>query len=559
MSIHAWVFLNMNWGCKMKFLSLSVKQMILSMVIFVLLLMLSMGAMNLMNSRKMDGAIQFSNDTATAVRRQMDADMMHDAIRSDVLAALLSSREGGGLDQLSGIEQDLDAHIKRLNKNLADNANTDLGLDVHRQSQAVMPVMSQYTTAAKGLVSAAKGSYAAAKLILPDFEKDFTTLEGEMEKLSDSIQKTSEEATQTSNQALRSSLTWGIAIIAFAFVFLSLIGFTMYSRIVKPLVKLCDTAKKVTKDYDLTLRAPLTEDNEIGKTVLTFNILIQNLQTIVSDVRVNSQRILSGSEKLVHESSTTRSSSMAQTEASNRIASDMEDLSVSFDSISEHAQEMLQASSKSAERAMHGANTVDEASRAMQDIAASVEGTSGAIREVGAKTEEISHIVGIIKEIADQTNLLALNAAIEAARAGEQGRGFAVVADEVRKLAERTASSTLEITTMIGEIQDVARQAVVRMSDAVDSVQGGVKLAHKARDVMHEVAQSARDESRSVGDMSQSLREQTATGQDIAKNVLQVAEMTTVNNRAAAEIEELAKELALVSRSLESHVSCFKT
>ncbi len=542
----------------MRIISLSVKQMILSMVTFVLLLMLLMGAMNLLNSHKMDGAIQFSNDTATAVRLQMDADMMHDAIRADVLAALLASREGG-LDQLSGIEQDLDAHITRLNKNLAENAQINLSPETNQHIQTVLPAMEQYTTAAKELVSAAKTSYASAAPKLPAFQKEFTALEAEMEKLADAIEKISDEAAHVSNQALRSNLHWEIAIIAFAFVFLSLLGLSMYNRIVKPLVKLCVTAEKVTRNYDLTLRAPFTEDNEIGKTVQTFNLLMQNLQTIVSDVRDNSQRILTDSAQLVQESATTRESNMAQSESSNRIASDMEELSVSFDSISEHAQSVLQASAQSAEQAMQGAATVDEASHAMQDIATSVEATSSAIRELGTKTEEISRIVGIIKEIADQTNLLALNAAIEAARAGEQGRGFAVVADEVRKLAERTATSTLEITSMIGEIQGVAQQAVARMGDAVNNVQGGVGLAHKARDVMHEVAQSARDGSRSVGDMSQSLREQTATGQDIAKNIQKVADMTGVNNQAAVKIEQLAQELAVVSRALESHVSRFKT
>ncbi len=147
----------------------------------------------------------------------------------------------------------------------------------------------------------------------------------------------------------------------------------------------------------------------------------------------------------------------------------------------------------------------------INEIAGSVDQASTSIRELGTQSERISSVVAVIREVADQTNLLALNAAIEAARAGEQGRGFAVVADEVRKLAERTAMSTREISEMVESVRSGARAAVERMELAVVRVSAGVERAEGASTSIREIGAASRNAVGMVSEITDAIREQTTT------------------------------------------------
>jgi methyl-accepting chemotaxis protein len=163
-----------------------------------------------------------------------------------------------------------------------------------------------------------------------------------------------------------------------------------------------------------------------------------------------------------------------------------------------------------------------------------------------------------IREIADQTNLLALNAAIEAARAGEQGRGFAVVADEVRKLAERTSASTTEISGMVENIQHGTRNAVQSMEDGVKQAGKGVELAGQAGGSITEIRDGALRVMQVVNNISDSIREQGATSNDIAKSIEQIAQMSEESASAVQHTADAARHLQQLSSSLHSSVSRFK-
>jgi methyl-accepting chemotaxis protein len=240
------------------------------------------------------------------------------------------------------------------------------------------------------------------------------------------------------------------------------------------------------------------------------------------------------------------------------MAAAVEELTTSFAQIHGNANESLAATSEAAQSALKGDRVIGQTSDAMTSIVGSVQGAASVIERVGTQSHDISTIVQVIREVADQTNLLALNAAIEAARAGEQGRGFAVVADEVRKLAEKTTSSAAEITRMIEAVQHSSGQAVGDIRLVVEQVQQISSQSQDARAAMQEIrAQSEKSEGYSR-DITAALGEQSSASTLIAQNVETVARMSDENAGNVSRAEQAMRKLEAESRALQEAVSRFK-
>lgn len=534
--------------------NLSVRQMFMTMSAMVLLLMLVIGAVGQYSASHMEQAVQHAIRASAVQRSQMDADMMHDAVRSDVLAALLAARDGHA-DQYKGALADMDEHADRLRKNIEEIGRARLGDAARRQAAAVSPVLERYVTTAHAIGRAAAHplpEHTAA------FERDFNTLEKEMEKLSDLIQEDEKGANTEANIAMQSGRWTSGGIILFAIAVLALAVPPMLRRIVHPLVALAQTARAISSNGDLTLRAQQTADNEIGQTINAFNALLDSLQGIVREVRSGSALIMDRSHSMAAASDQTTAASVRQSDASSNIAAAVHELSVSIDQMSDRSSSASAASLQSGEFSRQGVEVVESTAQEMRQIADAVRASSQAIQELGENAEQISRIVNVIKEIADQTNLLALNAAIEAARAGEQGRGFAVVADEVRQLAERTAKSTQEIAAMINSMQASTQNAVKTMNDGVHRVEMGVELAGRAGQTIGQVADNAGSAADAVADIAHALREQNAAGHEIAQRVEEVAQLAQQSHTAALDSGRHASELAGLAQDLDTTVGRFR-
>jgi methyl-accepting chemotaxis protein len=235
----------------------------------------------------------------------------------------------------------------------------------------------------------------------------------------------------------------------------------------------------------------------------------------------------------------------------------MHEMALTVQQISENSNEAAKASSEASEIAHGGGEVVGQTLEIMRVIASSVSGTATKIEELGKGSERIGKIIGVIDDIADQTNLLALNAAIEAARAGEQGRGFAVVADEVRKLAERTSTATKEITGMIEDIQRETARAVEAMKDGTKHVELGVQSTQQAGKALQEII-GASDK---VGDMvthiATAATEQASATEEVNRNVEQISAITADTATGAGESARACQELSNLAFKLSNLVGQF--
>jgi len=352
--------------------------------------------------------------------------------------------------------------------------------------------------------------------------------------------------------------TWLLGIIMAIAALIGGVMIMVIRRITRSLNDLGSAMDAIQTSNDLSRRVTVTGQDEIGRIGHSFNQMIQSFQEIIQQVISNSHGVMQAAGKLSESSRRVAVRSQSQSEATTSMAAAVEEVTTSIGHVADSSQETHNIAHKSGELSSQGGEVVQGAAMEMSKIADSVNQSSQFIQQLGEHSNHISAIVNVIKEIADQTNLLALNAAIEAARAGEQGRGFAVVADEVRKLAERTARSTMEITTMIGSIQSGTQHAVSSMQEGCARVTEGVAMANRAGESMSQISDGANRVITAVSDISSALREQSAASNQVAQKVEIIAHMTEENSAAANEIAGEAQQLESLAGALENAVSRFK-
>ncbi|MEX0738662.1 MAG: methyl-accepting chemotaxis protein [Pseudohongiella sp.] len=317
------------------------------------------------------------------------------------------------------------------------------------------------------------------------------------------------------------------------------------------------TAARQIADGKLNTRVPSDGSDEVADLGKAFNDMQERLRNMIQAITQGSEQLLGASEQISSASNQLSVATSEQAQSAGAMAATVEQLTVSISSVAENAKEAHSISSDAGLRSEQGGEVIQRTLESMQRIADTVQTSARQIGQLEQVSEQITSIVRVIQEIADQTNLLALNAAIEAARAGEQGRGFAVVADEVRLLAQRTSSSTQEIADMVNKIQQGTQDAVSHMNVGVEQVNSGVLLAGQAGEAIVEIREGASRVVSVVNQISSALREQDNASQDVARNVERIAHMSEENDQAVSETTRAAVELQKLAQELRAQVSQF--
>ncbi len=282
------------------------------------------------------------------------------------------------------------------------------------------------------------------------------------------------------------------------------------------------------------------------------------LREIVGQIDRSAHAASDAAKRLAATAKEVAHASHVQSEAAATTAAAVEQMTASIGEVSRSALNAQEISRHTETVSENGSRVIHSAATSISEITHSVQQSAAVISVLEQHSKEVSTVVNVIKSIAEQTNLLALNAAIEAARAGEQGRGFAVVADEVRKLAERTTKSTQEITQTIEKIQAETQNAVSSMNSGVQKVGSGAELACQAGQAIDEIKTSTGDVVGRIDQISVALEEQSKACNEIASNVERIARMTGENSLAVDKTSEAAYQLQAIASSLEKSIGYFR-
>ncbi len=286
--------------------------------------------------------------------------------------------------------------------------------------------------------------------------------------------------------------------------------------------------------------------------------MVRTLRGLIGEINSGANQLVDNAEQIKHASEEVAIAAERQADATSAMAAAIEELTVSSNHISDSARETEHDSHEAMSLAAQGSERVEEATLAIKNIASTATEVSARIHALEERATQVSSIANVIKDIAGQTNLLALNAAIEAARAGEQGRGFAVVADEVRKLAERTSLATTEIEQMISGIQGETVDAVSAMNTALPEVERGVELAAYASDSLRSIEAGAHRTLDRVGEVASATREQSAASTSIAQRVEDIAQMVDQTTATIRGTADSAGHLECIALNLKQQISRFK-
>ncbi|WP_065202415.1 methyl-accepting chemotaxis protein [Chromobacterium subtsugae] len=385
----------------------------------------------------------------------------------------------------------------------------------------------------------------------------FTAADDILKELSDINIKLADKALDDAQAQYQRVRSMAIGVLVVGLVLVTGLGLAIQNGIVGSLKSAGEAMVRIGNG-DLNGEIRPQGKDEIAGMMQSLADTQQRLRKTVGDIMRAATNVAATSEQLAASTEQVSASIGQQVNATSSAAASIEELTVSIDLCSSNAGQANEQASQAGQQAKAGNRDVQDSTVQVKKVNESVSRSADSLESLSDQAQQIGSIATVIKDVADQTNLLALNAAIEAARAGEQGRGFAVVADEVRKLAERTTTSAQEITVMIGKIQDGARVAVDGMRGSRQIVSDVVVAAENASATISTVESSAAEVVGAIGEIASAMREQRQASTELASRVEAIAQMSKENGIAVDVFSQATRELAMVAEQLQQTTMAFK-
>ncbi|KYD29487.1 hypothetical protein B4110_1057 [Parageobacillus toebii] len=414
--------------------------------------------------------------------------------------------------------------------------------------------------------------------------RDITTQFDEAaQQLVEIQQKDMNQADKDATSKAASIKVWMIIIGVIALAIGNLLTIYMSRNLSRPLLTLSKAAKRIA-DGDLTGEKVIIRNrDEIGELAASFNQMTKNLRDVLEQVAMNAEQVAASSEQLTASAEQTSKATEQialtiqnvaagvekQVQSVEETSETIDQMSEGIQQISERAQNVSKIAMQTSERASEGGKTIQTAVAQMNTVNDTVERLAGIVKGLGNRSEQIGKIIEVISGIADQTNLLALNAAIEAARAGEHGRGFAVVADEVRKLAEQSAQSAQQIASLIAMIQEETNEAVRSMETVLKEVETGTGAIRTSGEAFQQIQTAVHEVAAHIQDVSASVQQMSAAAEQVVQSmqlVTQIAEsaasgtqeVSAATEEQLASMEEISASAASLSKMAEDVKSLLK-
>ena len=387
--------------------------------------------------------------------------------------------------------------------------------------------------------------------LIADSEQSFQAMRTVLDELGELrlAQVTEFTAEIKTHSSESQTLLLGILIIGMA-VSLAVVLF-IPGLVVQPLKKVSDRLLDISEgEGDLTARIELKQNDELGKMVLYFNNFMDKLQDVIGTIQSTASSVEDNTFKLSADAATSKESIDHQHQALTQVATAVNEMAAAIQEVAQNTSDTADEARKASSLSESGQNIVHSTTTQIQALAEQVQTAAGMISHVEEEANNVNSVIDVIGGIAEQTNLLALNAAIEAARAGEQGRGFAVVADEVRTLASRTQESTQDIQRMLQKLQQGVTDAVTAMNTSSDSAQKTVETTQGASSTLDQIQESVSNIARMAIQIATAADEQSEVTEDINRNLTEIntyaetsAEIATSTQEASAELQHMTKHL----------------
>lgn len=537
---------------------MTIKLRLIALVSIALLSLFAVGALGLIQLRKLDASV--AHITSNEVPRLVDAKTFagrYQELRGIIFRHIAdpdSARKRMLDEQLQRKGREFDEELARAIAD-ADSEEATRALEEFRKTVKAYLIVGETALAR----SRQNQTEAAMELASSPFIEDAAILTGQLaDQLSADATTALNITQQASAEAYRTSFRLLLGIVLAALVVMMGFGLTLGRSIMSPLQAMRRTVMTIGETLDLTRRVGSRSNDEIGQTVQAFDTMIEALQRSFNDLARNAEDVGRAAGVLRVNANEFSGSSVAQADAATQMAAGVEEMTVSIDHVAERAEDAAKLSTEAGNRAAEGVAVVQSTIDDLGMIAEEVNSTADSVHNLQQETTRISTVTGVIGDVAAQTNLLALNAAIEAARAGEQGRGFAVVADEVRKLAARTAESAAEITGIVAAIEQGANDVVKRMQQAVHTVQQSASRAEETGVAVQAIRNASTQTVALASEISYAIREQSAASNLIAVQVEKIALMSETNTGTANQTSSQADDLHALAERMLTDISRYR-